>query len=424
MNPTDEPSPRPTLNPTRQPTFPPSSDPTNEPTPYPTGEPTASPLRVTRIWLVDSDTNQDVTSISDGEYFNVPDYLYRHWGLRAETTASVEAVSWWMDSLNVKRDTKEPYSFGFEVDGEYKTMNLVPGRHTIKAEPWDQDRDGNVGIPFTIYLEGPSPPTSNPSPPTPTGEPDIFDKETFAPVSAPEPGAGVYSCGWADKDARAVSSPFSGSPGDRVFLKRSNQLCTLWQVHPERKQVIPVGRSYEGNEWEAYSGRWSNLTFVCNSDSCSITLPNLPELYFYELVAFDYELPRQDEIARFLEQATFGPTRQAITSFPGNFAAWIQEQQALPLTSHRQYFRERATRRSQTPSRRGVTTHPCKRGARYRRYALTELDRRASLEIATADSPGQKVLSLDGEVITVLNASVLSVQKNGNTAPTDLPDGV
>ena len=248
-------------------------------------------------------------------------------------------------------------------------------------------------------------------------------KDTLAPVSAPKPGGGAYSCERADKDGRAVPSTFSGSAGDLVSLKRSGWLCTLWQVHPERKEIIPVGRSYGGNDWEPYSGKWSQLKFNCNGESCSVTLPDLPDRYFYELVAFDYDLPRHDEIARFLEQASFGPTRNAIKSFPNSFATWIQEQQALPLTSHRKFFRERATMRTQRPDNMGIHSHPCKRGARYRRYALTEVHIRTELEISTDDPTGRKILSFGGEVLTVLNTSVLFARPRGKAAIA-LPDGM
>jgi hypothetical protein len=51
-----------------------------------------------------------------------------------------------------------------------------------------------------------------------------------------------------------------------------------------------------------------------------------------------------DEIARFLEQATFGPTLDDIEKFDTSnlqlsFANWVKAQQTIePMTSHREYF--------------------------------------------------------------------------------------
>ena len=50
--------------------------------------------------------------------------------------------------------------------------------------------------------------------------------------------------------------------------------------------------------------------------------------------------------ARFLQQATFGPTRATISNlvhtFALNYEAWIDDQMQLPLFSHRVFFRERS----------------------------------------------------------------------------------
>ena len=64
---------------------------------------------------------------------------------------------------------------------------------------------------------------------------------------------------------------------------------------------------------------------------------------------------REPRVAsRFLTSATFGPTREAVEVLAGKLrsgdeesvlANWVDEQMALPPTSHREYFRRRANAR-------------------------------------------------------------------------------
>lgn len=244
----------------------------------------------------------------------------------------------------------------------------------------------------------------------PSMAPTISMAPTFG-----EPG---QVCATPGQDGRANTILLEGSEGETVLLERSSVLCTLWQVQQtttnsltrngnnKNKVMIPVGRSYEGHAWEPYSGEFADLKFACDPTTCSFTLPKLlGDDYVYQLASFDYESPREDQVARFLEQATFGPTRETIQSFPDSFADWIKEQQEVtPMSSHRKFYRERATFRNVVPSARGISSDPCKAGARYRRYALTSDDRRSPFELTT-DKTGRKVLSIDGSTRTVLNTA-------------------
>ena len=78
----------------------------------------------------------------------------------------------------------------------------------------------------------------------------------------------------------------------------------------------PVGRSYNGNDWEAAPGDFSRLVFDCNGD-CAVQLPRPPEGRVYVLRSSDYghQLRPDDLVARFLERATFGPTKADIQNF-------------------------------------------------------------------------------------------------------------
>lgn len=170
---------------------------------------------------------------------------------------------------------------------------------------------------------------------------------------------------------------------------------------------MPVGRSYLGNDWESYSGEFSILNFSCKNSVCFVQLPGLSATrkkvfgdYHYELVSFQHSIPVLDRVARFLEQATFGPTRAEIDSFPDSFADWIKSQQEIPPTLHRAVYREHLNHRSVMPSHMGIPTHPCEEGTRYRRYAFSDKDRESVVEVRT--DANRKILLVDGQARSVL----------------------
>lgn len=268
--------------------------------------------------------------------------------------------------------------------------------------------------PTTPYLRLPA--TNGPATPTaPSAERTLSAVPTFAVAG--------QACLEAAEDGQAVTTTLlleTDNGNEIVFLERSNQLCTLWQVNPSRTHKIPIGRSYHGYAWEPYSGKYDQLEFHCDSSTCSVTLPPLPnDDYQYELVAFDHELPsREDEVARFLEQATFGPTRETIRSIPDTFEEWIKDQQEeIQMSSHRQFFRERATQRSSVPSARGISTHPCKAGSRYRKYALTDRDNQQDVTFYTDPVTGRKLVIVDDQARTVLDTTSPLVGSDGTLVP-------
>ena len=229
------------------------------------------------------------------------------------------------------------------------------------------------------------------------------------------------ACLPAEKDGRAVTTALQGTPGEFVTLTKSQQLCSLWQVDRwDRTRIIPVGRSYNGHDWEPYGGGLAHLKFACDETDCAFRLPEPPNGFLYELVGFDYELPDQDLVARFLEQSTFGPTRQTIASFPDSFAAWIQEQQeSVPMTSHRRLYRQNVVNRLEIPRYMGVTTTPCEKNARYHRYAFTSEDAGKPVEIFTDPATRRRVLLMEGVSRTVLPEKKIFTTEGGD----ELKDG-
>jgi hypothetical protein len=156
-----------------------------------------------------------------------------------------------------------------------------------------------------------------------------------------------------------------------VHIQKSPQgiLCTLTAAsYNESKltSILPLARSYDGFEWERAAGVFAtefyrNNSWSCDSVSCQIVLPQLPNNMTYRLASYTHSLAPRDEIARFLETTTFGVTQSDLESFfniteNGNItgdlkarmARWISTQMnasRVGITSHREYWRTRANSR-------------------------------------------------------------------------------
>ncbi len=91
----------------------------------------------------------------------------------------------------------------------------------------------------------------------------------------------------------------------RLALSSPGILCTLTLNIGNDDAVIPVGRSYDSNHWEAAAGTYNTLDFRCDMLSCEVSLPEtFNQGKEFRLNTFEHNLSRRDEIARFLEQST------------------------------------------------------------------------------------------------------------------------
>lgn len=162
-----------------------------------------------------------------------------------------------------------------------------------------------------------------------------------------------------DLNCPKVGDALSIAPGTYdLKIARRNALCMLSIT--DGVEIIPVARTYESHDWERYLqlGKLSlNVDFECSQRRCLITLPQPDPGFNYMIMSSKHDMSKEDEIARFLEQATFGVTRQAIQEIDSiggtnnpitKMAKWIKDQQdpvVTPPTSHREYFRLRANDR-------------------------------------------------------------------------------
>lgn len=213
------------------------------------------------------------------------------------------------------------------------------------------------------------------------------------------------------------------SGGVEIRNSDPNSLCTVTEITSD-SSLKPLARSYNAMNWEASAGANAGLQFLCDKGSCFVNLPVLPAGSRYQITTFkapSYTV--DDQVARFLEQATFGPTLYDIASlnqYPMllqlSFASWINSQKTVPMTSHREYYRRRMNSRFDLATQMGAVTHPCQAGTRYRRFAFGSKDLNKILTIQTVGSYAK--LSVDGFVRTVVKAPVVAL-----TGGAVLPDG-
>jgi hypothetical protein len=215
-------------------------------------------------------------------------------------------------------------------------------------------------------------------------------------------------------------------PSGLVYLARSgkNQLVRITKrvVTPTERTTL-AGRSYGTRSWEsASSSRATELLFSCGTASdgmvfataaadytagdvvCSTTIPAITDGRFH-IEVYDNSkdtVVAGDLASRFLQTATFGSSKDDISTFQTTFGgkpeAWIAAQMKLPASSHRAFFRKRANRRMPTALRdedqeeidhhnRHQTTEgtghihaaasplaACTTGSRWHKFAFTRAD--------------------------------------------------
>ena len=111
----------------------------------------------------------------------------------------------------------------------------------------------------------------------------------------------------------------------------------------------------------------------------------------YYVTTYRHALSERQQWYRFFEWAAFGPTPEIFHNDLGyvdaqglpkpheSFGDWIEEQNALPVTPHCEYFRKRHNPRSLKMYKYGRTgPHPCALHSRWRNFAFVSMRRRAA----------------------------------------------
>lgn len=187
-----------------------------------------------------------------------------------------------------------------------------------------------------------------------------------------------------------------GGPGATApeFLPRSrpNNLLRLQATSTSTGAVFTVGRSYDGHPWEGIPP--APLTFTCYSAGCIKPAPPVGQTYLVIETNGTATPMASQAAARFLTQATFGPTKTEIDAFAGS-SAWLAAQMTLPATLHRAHWRQRANPRQVRSTAVGNGRKACSVGSRWHTYAFTRADVGKTL-VASLVSGTTYHLTLDG----------------------------
>jgi len=185
------------------------------------------------------------------------------------------------------------------------------------------------------------------------------------------------------------------TPARLEIVTNSNTLCTLIRhnITAGGTQRAPIARSYGARStWEISAGLFSNsatsgvtLDCITGETYCDVTLPPLGSGQEYILESFTRPTVPTDgsssytteemSASRFLEQATFGPTRESINDLAGSnldYEGWIVDQINTKHVTMREYYRKRTNPKYEFPYVLGaVGSSPCDLHSRWRRYAVS-----------------------------------------------------
>jgi hypothetical protein len=166
------------------------------------------------------------------------------------------------------------------------------------------------------------------------------------------PTSAMYSCPLQGSDALEVQAGMIS-----IFKAKLNELCILSKVvynenDDEVEAIIPIARSYDSYDWERSAGEvaltfFNENEFICSNISCKINIP-VDIQSKYVLSSYGHTLSEQDEIARFLETASFGTTKANLETMLNSggsvgfrIAKWMKDEMNSGLSSHREFWRKR-----------------------------------------------------------------------------------
>ena len=320
------------------------------------------------------------------------------------------------------------------LEGETELNSCLPNRLTTGTKMLTRSDLFKVSTTEALSASPSWSPSTNPSSgpslkfseipsKTPSGFPSTQPSLSIAPS-----WSRALACG--ENESLILSSS-----GGTIGIAKSQAVCVLnkvtgpqnaaggrFLIEASSASFAPVARSYEGNDWEAAAGFHGSIAITCDDSTsiCELRLPPLKNGESYQLQGLAAHLySERDQVARFLEKATFGASPADIDKIATNsrIVSWVRDQMSentTPATYHRVFYRSYLNARFETPDQHGIVTHPCQKGTKYRMYTFSEKDSNRFVELITIGS--KRVVKIGGNIRTV----VLSVKTVDGL---DYPDG-
>jgi nucleoid DNA-binding protein len=108
--------------------------------------------QVTGLFLINTDTQQVIQEIHDGDTINIGDLPPTHTNVNAVTNASASSVKFGFDGNDSFRtESIAPYALFGDAGGQFVAGTFNFGEHTISATPFtDDNAGGTAGDPLTV----------------------------------------------------------------------------------------------------------------------------------------------------------------------------------------------------------------------------------------------------------------------------------
>mmetsp|Transcript_102655 Transcript_102655/g.294143 ORF Transcript_102655/g.294143 Transcript_102655/m.294143 type:complete len:2583 (-) Transcript_102655:1307-9055(-) len=290
-------------------------------------------------------------------------------------------------------------------------------------------------------------PTALPSPvpsalPQPSPTPSPTGSPTPKPTFSPNPSALPVPAPSVQPSAMPTAMPVPASINRTVIistvpLSALMELLTLSWISNDSAIDSVVARSYGGYDWEYTRGLMlpgqlchqryhlhhgnDNCAIECEaSGNCTVVF--LPQNDYGSVYLTRHNisaLAANATAARFLHQVSYGPTVDTIVnltarllsdgfnsmdSSPDVFEDFLEEQMAVPPTSHRAYLRQRMNQRVSFGAKyiTGQARTACDYGSRWHRFAFTSQDLYREISVE-ALSDAKFGLVVDGVTRTEVN---------------------
>jgi len=128
---------------------------------------------VSSFTLVNADTNQDITTLTNGMQLNLGSLPTRNLNIRANTTAGVESVRFSLNSNNnFSSENEPPYALAGDGNGNYNAWTPAVGAYSLTATPYSGNSGGGtqgtgLTVAFSVVDNGGSSEPPAPQPPAP-----------------------------------------------------------------------------------------------------------------------------------------------------------------------------------------------------------------------------------------------------------------
>lgn len=169
-----------------------SPAPTEMPTRLPTGATSTSGMGVTKIIVVNAETDEDMFDVATTGLTNLDLVALPPFTLRAGTMGSVGSVWFWVNDENVQKENFSPYVINGDTMGDVEEWVIDPGKfYEVTATAFsDSEGAGTEGSSVTVLISTFSSESQNPTPSPATPAPTTPAPVTPAPIS-PAPVATV-----------------------------------------------------------------------------------------------------------------------------------------------------------------------------------------------------------------------------------------